>query len=129
MNVLKIEGVLVKAIAWLTIATGTSQILFAPHLLPLLGADAGPAPSQLLATVGMFMVVVSGALLNALRRPESLPVVAFWSSMQKIGAAAFMGWGVYRGVFSPLALLITGFDFASGVLFLDFRRRFMALAK
>ena len=73
--------------------------------------------------VGMFMVLFGGALLHAQRRREALALVLLWASWQKLLAAALVGWGVGRGVFASPALLVAGFDFASGLLFLDLRRR------
>jgi hypothetical protein len=34
-----------------------------------------------------------------------------------------MAWGVYKGVFSALALLIASFDFASGLLYFHLRSK------
>lgn len=123
MNLLELERKASAAIAWITVATGASQLVAPAALLPILKVEPTPAAAQLFATVGMFMVLFGGAVLHAQRRPEALPVVLLWAGWQKIGAALLVGYGVSRGVFAPLGLLIAGFDFASGLLFFDLRRR------
>jgi len=68
-------------------------------------------------------MLFGGAVLHAQARPQALSVVLLWAALQKIAASLLVGWGTRRGVFAPLALLVAGFDFASGLLFLDLRRR------
>ncbi len=112
------------AIAVITILTGAAQLLAGEFLLGLIAV--GPAPrvgAHLFATVGMFMVLFGGALLHAQRQTSALPVVLLWAALQKLLAAALVAWGVGRGAFVPLALAVAAFDFASGWLFLDLRRR------
>ncbi|HWU85597.1 MAG TPA: hypothetical protein VN028_09675 [Rhodocyclaceae bacterium] len=126
MNALEFEGLerrIAGWIAWLTIATGAAQIVIPARLLPLIGVASNDSAAHLFATVGMFMVLFGGAVLHAQVRREALQVVLLWAGLQKIGAALLVGWGVSRGVFAPLALLIAGFDGASGLLFFDLRRR------
>lgn len=104
------------AIAALTVATGLAQVL-APRLsLRPLHADEDPTSRHFFSTVGMFMVVVGGALLNTLLRPVHEPGVIFFAGVQKIGASVAVSLGVARKIFSPLALIVAGFDFLSGVL-------------
>jgi hypothetical protein len=55
------------------------------------------------------------------RRPN--PVVVVGVGLQKFGAVAGMGIGVLHGIFAPLALLVTVFDFVSGVLTLTYLGR------
>jgi hypothetical protein len=50
-------------------------------------------------------------------------VVLLWGGLQKVGAALFVAWAVSKNVFGPLALGVAGFDFLSGILYFDFRRR------
>ncbi len=112
-------------IAVVTVLTGASQWVMPAVLLPLLGVAPTPAAVQLFATVGFFMVLFGGALLHAqgVAPGQALPLVLLWGALQKLGAAALVAWAVWRGVFVPLALLVALFDAASGLLFLDLRRR------
>jgi hypothetical protein len=111
------------AIGAVTVATGAAQALAPKPLLGALSVERSPATRQLFGTVGMFMVIVGGGLLDGLRRPAAARDVVFWVGAQKLGASAAVALGVKRSVFSPLALLIAGFDFLSGLLALDYRRR------
>jgi hypothetical protein len=112
-----------EAIGAITILTGATQALVPGPLLRILKVDDSPATRQLFGTVGMFMVVVGGLMVGGLRRPGSAREVAFWAGGQKLGAAAAVGLGVGRSVFAKRALLVAGFDFASGLLALDYWRR------
>jgi hypothetical protein len=123
MDVLVLENRATTGIAIITVLTGATQMVFPQWMLLILKVAPTAAAAQLFATVGMFMVLFGGAVLHAQSRHEALKVVLFWSGLQKLGAAVLVGWGVQRSVFSPLALLVAGFDFASGLLFLDLRRR------
>jgi hypothetical protein len=111
------------AIAAVTVASGAAQAVAPSAMLIPLGAENSPATRQLFATVGMFMVIIGGLLLTALRGPAGAREVLLWTSVQKFGASGAVALGVRRSVFSPLALLVASFDFASGVLALDYRRR------
>ncbi len=123
MDILLLERRVTAIIAAITMLTGASQLIVPERLLPLLAVEPTAAAGHLFATVGMFMVLFGGALLHAQAQRAALPVVLFWAGLQKLGAAVLVGWGVSQGVFAPLALLVAVFDFASGVLFFDLRRR------
>ena len=123
MNTLVLERRATAVIAGITVLTGASQMALPAALLPLLHVDPTPAACQLFATVGMFMVLFGCAVLHAQKRPEALPVVLLWAALQKFGASILVAWGVGHGVFAALALLVATFDFASGLLFIDLRRR------
>ena len=112
-----------SAIAWITILTGALQIVAPTALLPFLGVDPEANSTHLFSTIGMFMTLFGGAVLHAQLRREALPIVLLWAAFQKIGASLLVVWGVSRGVFFPLTLLVAAFDFASGLLFADLRRR------
>ena len=111
------------AIGAVTVVTGAAQAIMPGPLLRTLKVDDGPATRQLFGTVGMFMVVVGGLMVGGLRRPGSAREVAFWAGGQKLGAAAAVALGVSRSVFAKRALLVASFDFASGLLALDYWRR------
>jgi hypothetical protein len=112
----------VTLIAWSTVVSGFAQIIRPGRIMRVIGARDTPGGQHLFATVGMFMVVVGGLLLQTIlfeRRASRL--VMGWASIQKFGAAAAVAIGVRRGIFSPLALLVAGFDFLSGILVVLFR--------
>jgi hypothetical protein len=127
MDLLTLERRAVTVIAWITVLTGASQWVAGAPLLsliaPLLPGVTNVTGAHLFSTVGMFMVLSGGITLHAQRCRAALPVVLWWSSAQKLLAAAFVVWGVGRGAFLPIALLVAAFDFASGLLYLDLRRR------
>lgn len=107
---------LVAAIAAITLLTGSVQILFPAPILTVLSAERSPASLHFFGLVGMFMALFGGALLHALFARQPNPVVVLWAGLQKFGAVAGVGIGVLHGIFAPLALLVTVFDFISGLL-------------
>jgi hypothetical protein len=111
------------AVGGLTVVSGAVQVAVPQKLLDALDVEDSPATRQLFGTVGMFMVIVGGLLVGALRRPAARREVLLGASLQKLGAAGAVAIGVRRSVFSPRALLVAGFDFASGLLALDYLRR------
>jgi hypothetical protein len=113
----------VACIAGITVMTGAAQMAMPATLLALVALSEEALASHLFATVGMFMVLFGAATLHALRRPVALSVVLLWSCLQKLLAAVLVAYGVARGVFVPPALAIAAFDFVSGLLYLDLRRR------
>jgi hypothetical protein len=114
---------LVLAIAAITLVTGCVQILWPAPILALLSAEPSPAALHFFGLVGMFMALFGGALLHALLGGGSSRVVVLWAGLQKFGAVAGVGIGVLHGIFAPLALVVTGFDFVSGVLILAYLSR------
>lgn len=111
------------AIAGITMVTGAIQVLAPRRMLQALMADDDDSARHLFGTVGMFMVVVGGGLLNALLRPGRDPVIVFWAALQKLGASVAVGLGVRRRIFSPLALVVAVFDLISGLLAAEHWRR------
>jgi hypothetical protein len=111
------------AISGLTVVSGGIQALMPKRMLRSLAAEDDAATRHLFATIGMFMVVVGGGLLDALLRPGRDPVILFWAALQKFGAAVAVAIGVRRRIFSPLALGVAGFDFLSGLLAAAYWRR------
>lgn len=103
-------------IAGLTIFSGLFQILAPGFELRLLSAEATPASGHFFGTIGMFMVLFGGVFLNALLSAADQPLIILWGSLQKFGASAAVGLGVLHHIFSPLALLVAGFDLGSGIL-------------
>ena len=111
------------SIAVITVVSGLTQIVAPGFVLDRLSVDNTEATRQLFATVGMFMVLFGGLLIQALLDRAEHPIVVFWAALQKLGASAAVGIGVARGVFSGVALLVAGFDLLSGALGLAFWRR------
>jgi len=109
------RGVIV--IAGSTVLSGLLQIAKPGFVLRFIGAKDSPANRHLFGTVGMFMVVVGGALLHALLLDRGARrLILGWACLQKIGAATAVAIGVVRGVFSPIALLVAGCDVLSCLL-------------
>jgi hypothetical protein len=104
------------AIAVITVASGGVQLLATGWELELLQAQQTPAARHFFAIVGMFMVLFGGLLLHGLRRPHARRVALTWAALQKVGASAAVGLGVLTAVFSPLALLVAGFDLLSAAV-------------
>ncbi len=118
---MKRQGILfwaTTAIAALTLVSGIVQMLFPSVILSYLSAGTTAEATHFFGIVGMFMSLFGGMLLNAMLRPDPQPVVVLWAGLQKFGAVAAVGLGVYREIFSSLALLVAGFDFLSGILIL-----------
>lgn len=111
------------AISALTVVSGAVQALAPRRLLRSLMAEDDATARHLFGTIGMFMFVVGGGLLNALLRPGRDPVIVFWAALQKIGAFAAVAIGVRRRIFSPLALGVAFFDLLSGLLAAEHWRR------
>jgi hypothetical protein len=111
------------AVSALTVVSGAVQALAPARLLRALMAQDDAAARHFFATIGMFMVVVGGGLLNALLRPGRQPIIVFWAALQKLGAAVAVGLGVKRRIFSPLALGVAFFDLLSGLLAAEYWRR------
>jgi hypothetical protein len=114
-----LERRLLQGIAATTAATGALQAATPGTTLRLLRSEDSAAARHFFGTVGMFMACTGGL---GLARPDDRAVVTM-TAAQKLGAAAAVGIGVRRGVFSPLALGVAAFDAASGLLALDYRRR------
>jgi hypothetical protein len=119
MAEVEVERSLLRAIGAITATTGILQAAVPSATLRPLKAEDSPAVRHVFGTVGMFMAC-TGAVLVA--RPRDRAVVLM-TVAQKLGAAGAVGLGVRRGVFSPIALGVAGFDALSGLLALDYWRR------
>ena len=110
-------------IAAVTVATGAQQAALPGISLRVLRVADAPSTRHFFGTVGMFMVVCGGTLLDALLRRSDDPGPPFWAGMQKLGAVVAVGLGVRRGLMAPLALPVAVFDLVSALLALDYWRR------
>lgn len=104
------------AIGVITVVSGAVQAAVPDRLLRLLAARDDDAARTMFATIGMFMVVAGGTLVQGLLSSTRQPVIVLWAAVQKFGAAVAVTTGVRRRVYSPLALLVAGFDLLTSVL-------------
>lgn len=104
------------AISAITIISGAAQLAAPKFVLDMIAADQSAAAQHHFATVGMFMVVTGAMLFQTLVRRSPDPTVPLWIGVQKLAAAALVGWGYSKGLFPPVALGVAGFDLISGVL-------------
>jgi hypothetical protein len=118
-NAVELERALLRGIGAITAATGVLQAAVPQATLGPLGADNSPTVRHFFGTVGMFMAC-TGSVLVA--RPAE-PAVVLMTAAQKLGASVAVGLGVRRGLLSPVALGVAGFDALSGLLALDYWRR------
>jgi hypothetical protein len=118
-DAVELERTLLRGIGAITAATGVLQAALPQATLGPLRADDSPTVRHFFATVGMFMACTGGVLVA---RPAE-PAVVLMTAAQKIGASAAVELGVRRGLLSPLALGVAGFDALSGRLALDYWRR------
>lgn len=114
-----LRGIL-AAISGATVISGAVQLVAPGFELGFLQAESTATSRHFFGIVGMFMVLFGGLLLHALVRPRENPAAFVWAGLQKLGACAAVSLGVARGLFSPLALGVAGFDFVSGLLILGY---------
>jgi predicted acylesterase/phospholipase RssA len=111
---------LLACISAATVVSGAVQLIAPGFVLGFLNAESTPASRHFFGIIGMFMVLFGGLLLHALARPKENPAAFVWAGLQKLGACAAVSLGVARGLFSPLALGVAGFDLFSGLLILGY---------
>lgn len=110
-------------ISAVTIVSGLAQVVGPDLVLAVVGGESTPASRHFFGIVGMFMVLFGGMLLHALLTAGNHSVAVTWAGAQKLAAAAALSLGVARGIFSPLALGVAGFDLVSGFLIFAYRRQ------
>ncbi|MDC3960662.1 patatin-like phospholipase family protein [Polyangium jinanense] len=109
-----------------TVASGAVQLVAPGFVLGVMGGVSSPTSRHFFGIVGMFMVLFGGMLLQAVARPKESSAAFRWVGLQKLGACAAVSLGVFRGLFSPIALSVAGFDLLSAALvfgYLDLLRR------
>lgn len=111
-----------------TMASGATQMLAPGFMLRLLKCPDTPADRQFFGTIGMFMIVMGGSLLDALVTDEPGPNHLVWAAAQKLGASAAVGIGIRRKVFSRRAIPVAAFDLVSGAVCLAYRRHLLDAA-
>src|SRR5436305_11121032 len=103
-------------IALTTVASGAVQWIAPSFVLGLISSQDGALSAHLFATVGMFILITGGLFLQSLVTRSAERAIPFWIGIQKAAAAALVGWGIIRGLFTPLALGVAAFDAATAVL-------------
>ena len=99
-----------------TVVSGIVQIFAPAFILGLVSAEITPATKQCFGTIGMFMFLFGGLLLQVLLTRQVIAPVFLWAGLQKVGAFIAVGIGVYHQVFGPKSLIVAGFDLVSGIL-------------
>ena len=107
---------LLFVISVLTIVSGLVQLLAPGFVLGMLSAEATPASKHFFGIVGMFMALFGGMTVNALLSTVEQRIVFYWAGAQKFGACVAVTLSVLNGIFSPLALLVAGFDLSTAVV-------------
>lgn len=126
MNKDKIFGIssryielLVVLIAFITLFSGLIQLVKPTFILGFVGkTGSSPEAAHFFAIVGMFMALFGGMVLHAVYSSVSNRQIILWSSFQKFGAFIAVAIGVFKGLFSALALGVAIFDLFSGIVFL-----------
>ena len=107
---------LLFVISVLTIVSGLVQMLAPGFVLERLSAEGSPASEHFFGIVGMFMALFGGMTVHALLSTVEPRIVFYWAGAQKFGACIAVTMGVLHGIFSPLALLVAGFDLSTAVV-------------
>ena len=106
-----------------TLISGALQVISPEFVLKFVGATVDLTTKQLFATIGMFMFFFGGMMIHALYNEDDNRIVVIWSIFQKLGASAAVAIGIVKGVFLPVAGLVSAFDFVSGILFFVYLQR------
>jgi len=122
MNFEKLLYWILVLISVTTVVSGIVQIFAPAFILGLVGAEITAATRQCFATVGMFMFLFGGMLLQVLLSRQMIAPVFLWSGLQKIGAFVAVGIGVMNHVFSLGAMLVACFDLLSGILIFTYMK-------
>lgn len=96
--------------------TGAVQLVAPAVMLHAVGGETSAGATHFFAIVGMFMILFGGLLWQGARPVPASSIALGWAALQKFGASAAVAVGVTRHVFSPLALIVASFDFASFVV-------------
>ena len=107
-------------ISVLTIVSGLVQMFAPGFVLGTLTGDVTAASKHFFGIVGMFMALFGGMTVHALLSTVEQRIVFYWAGAQKLGACIAVTMGVLNGIFSPLALLVAGFDLSTAVVIVIF---------
>ncbi|MFO7822336.1 MAG: patatin [Cyclobacterium sp.] len=110
---------LVVLIAFITLISGLVQLITPSTVLNLIGKSANTEEAiHFFAIVGMFMALFGGMVVHAVYSAVTNKQVMLWTAFQKFGAFLAVSIGVFKGLFSLLALSVALFDLFSGIVFL-----------
>lgn len=110
-------------IAVITVLSGLTQMAAGEFVLSIIATNTSPSTIHLFMTVGMFMVITGAMFVQSLWRRSEEPAIPLWIAVQKLAAAVLVTMGWMKGIFTPLALCVAGFDALTGLLALIFWRR------
>ncbi len=114
----------VVLVSLITLVSGLMQLVFPEYVLGFIGkGELTQASNHFFAIVGMFMALFGGMLLHTVYSVETSKVVVLWASFQKFGAFLADSIGVWKGLFSFLAISVALFDFVSGFLFIFYLKQ------
>jgi hypothetical protein len=122
MNFEKLLYWILVLISVTTLVSGLVQVFAPAFILGLVGAEITPATKQCFGTVGMFMFLFGGMLLQVLLSRQMVAPVFLWAGLQKVGAFVAVGIGVMAHVFSLTAMLVACFDLLSGILIFTYMK-------
>lgn len=109
--------------AAITVVSGAAQMLAPQRVLSIIAPTVAGSEAHLFRTIGMFMVITGAMFGQSLIQRTDAPAISLWIGVQKLAAALLVLMGWTKGYFVWLALLVAGFDLASGALALLFWRR------
>lgn len=104
-------------ISAITILSGALQLVLPEFVLMLVGGEASETSRHFFSIIGMFMVLFGGLMLHTMYSANTSREAILWSALQKLGASAAVGLGIYKGLFAPMAAAVAGFDLLSGFIF------------
>ena len=110
----------VFVISLLTLIAGLIQAVRPTLILSIVQGESSPSAAHFFAIVGMFMSLFGGLMLQGLYSPYPNSIIVRWCALQKAGASLAVLIGIIRGIFSPLAGLISGFDFLSAIILFSY---------
>ncbi|GAB4010390.1 hypothetical protein GCM10028808_21030 [Spirosoma migulaei] len=113
---------IILGISVLTFISGLVQMIQPDFVLDFVGGESTPVTRHFFGTIGMFMLILGGLMVQALYEAQVSRAALFWGGLQKFGAAIAVGIGIMHGLMSPIAGLVASFDFVSGILFFVYLR-------
>jgi hypothetical protein len=109
-----------RVIGALTVLAGAVQAFAPGFIAALIGAGSEPGTLQFAATVGMFMVLFGGMLLQATNEGPEARALVGWCAVQKLGASLAVTIGVVHGALGWFALMVAFQDFVSCFLLIGY---------
>jgi hypothetical protein len=116
MNLQRLFYWVLVLISFTTFVSGIVQIFAPAFILNMIAAEVTPTSKQCFGTIGMFMALFGGMLLQVLLSGDLSIPVFLWAGLQKVGAFVAVAIGVGHHVFGPSALIVACFDLVSGIL-------------